>query len=298
MREFLIDTDPGVDDALAIIMCRMDAKVRVRALTVCGGNVGLVHTLRNALSLADQFAVPPKVYAGVAQALIARAPDAAFVHGNDGFGDAHLAPPNGRAEPLHAVLAIIEHAQRANGNLEILALGPLTNLALALALEPKLPTMVKQLTIMGGAITGVGNITAHAEFNIAVDPDAAQIVFARWPDLRLVDWEASMRCAPTISATESWFSGDSRNACFMHRISRKTRAFKDSLGGKHWHWADPLAAFVALHPERAHFQPAGIEVIREGIAAGTTLLNHRVDRAKIACEIDTTAFHAAIAGCF
>jgi purine nucleosidase len=295
MREFLIDTDPGVDDALAIIMCRMAPDVQVRALSVCGGNVGLPHTLRNALHLADQFATPPKVYPGVAQALIARAPDAAFVHGNDGFGDANLPAPINQAQHLHAALAIIEHARQAEGQLEILALGPLTNLALAITLEPNFPKMVKILTVMGGAITGVGNITAHAEFNIAVDPDAAQIVFTRWPNLRLVDWEASMRYAPSIAITESWFAQDHHNARFMQRISRKTRAFKDSLGGEHWHWADPLAAFVALQPDQADYLNAGIEVIREGLAAGATLLNHRTGNCKIARDIDMSAFHAAMA---
>jgi purine nucleosidase len=295
MRQLLIDTDPGVDDALAVIMCRTAPGLQVRGLSVCGGNVGLEHTLRNALILAEQFPQAPPVYAGLGRALLARAPDAAFVHGADGFGEANLAAPTHRADPLHAALAIIAHAKACNGTLEILALGPLGNIALALCLEPNLPALVRRLTVMGGAVTGQGNITANAEFNIAVDPDAAEIVFSRWPDITLVDWEASVRFAPLISETENWFAGPSANARFMQRISRKTRAFKDSLGGNHWHWADPLAAYVAIQPDASGYQRGGISVLREGVHAGTTLINSRQSTHRYLSEINLSAFHHCMA---
>jgi purine nucleosidase len=320
VRPFLIDTDPGVDDALAILMCllpRATPAIELRALTVLGGNVRLAHTVRNACTLVDHAMrassiAPPKVYAGTAQPLLGLAPDAAFVHGNDGFGDAQLPAPQTQVEPLHAALAIIAHANTTDGQLEILALGPLTNIALALALDPSLPTKVKRLIIMGGAVRAQGNITAFAEFNIAVDPEAAQLVVSRWPGVELVDWEACVRYAPSIAQTQAWCAHNGPNARLMHAISRKTLLFKHGLAqadgaitaadidAAPWTWADPLAAYVALFPQRCEFSRAGIEVLREGSARGATLLNTRAASAHILTALDGADFHrelhAAMAG--
>jgi purine nucleosidase len=304
VRPFLIDTDPGVDDALAILMCFAAPDIQVRALTVLGGNVGLMHTVRNACHLVDQSAANSnvKVYAGVARPFLADLVDAAFVHGSDGFGDANLAAPITQLETLHAALAIIEHANACDGQLEILALGPLTNIALALALDPSLPSKVKRLVIMGGAITAKGNITAFAEFNIAVDPHAAQSVFQRWPNAELVDWEATVRYAPSIATTESWLAGQSCNAQLMHSISRKTLIFNRSIAGDlrdaaRWTWADPLAAFVAIQPERCQFQTFGVEVMLHGTAVGATLLNERGDNVRVMTELNKAEFHASLQQC-
>jgi purine nucleosidase len=299
MRALLIDTDPGVDDGLAVLMCLHESSVQLRALTVLGGNVGLAHTTRNACTLADLAGTTLKVYAGAARPLVGQAPDAAFVHGSDGFGDANLPAPRSKVEATHAALAIIEQANACAGELEILALGPLTNIALALALDPTLPSKVKRLTVMGGAVRAQGNITAFAEFNIAVDPEAAQSVLTRWPNAELVDWEATMKFAPSIAETERWFASESALAKFMHTISRKTLTFKHSIAGAlgadaRWAWADPLAAYVALYPERCIFQRAGVEVIREGAARGATLLNIRESSLKILTEIVMQDFHAVM----
>jgi purine nucleosidase len=299
MRYLLIDTDPGVDDAFAILMCQHEPKVQLQALTVLGGNVGLTHTTRNACVLAD-LAKPLKVYAGAARPLLGDAPDAAFVHGADGFGDAALPAPSTQVEATHAALAMIEHANACAGELEILALGPLTNIALALALDPTLPSKVKRLIIMGGAVRAQGNISAFAEFNVAVDPEAAQSVLKRWPGAELVDWEATLKFAPSIAETEQWFAGKSEIAQFMRAISRKTLTFKHSIAGAlgadaRWAWADPLAAYVALYPERCVFQRAGVEVIREGAARGATLVNTRESSLQILTEIALQDFHAVMA---
>lgn len=299
MRPFLIDTDPGVDDALAVLMCLAEPTVQIKALTVLGGNVGLPSTLRNACLLADHARADIKVYAGTSQPWIGDAPDAAFVHGGDGFGDATWMPPNTPVQNTHAALAIIEHAQRYAGALEILALGPLTNIALALALEPKLPQMVKRLIVMGGALTAQGNITEFAEFNIAVDPEAAQSVFTRWPGLEVVDWEACVRYAPTIGRCEAWMAADTQNAKFMQKISRQTLKFKQGRAAQldtaeAWEWADPLAAFVALYPTQCRMQACGIEVLREGRARGATLVNGRAQNLLALSELDPVDFHARL----
>jgi purine nucleosidase len=311
MRPLLIDTDPGVDDALAILMCfaadqavadvgASAESVRVQALTVCGGNVGLQHTLRNALRLAQFAPYPVPVYAGADRALLARTPDAAFVHGNDGLGDVEWASaPSQQPEPLHAALALLEYARRYAGVLEVLMLGPLTNLALALALEPELPHLLGRVTVMGGALDQVGNITAFAEFNIAVDPDAAAIVFERIPDLCMVDWGQSVRLAPSIAQTEAWLDGTSAAATLMRQTSRRTLAFKRSLAAAGqddaqlpWAWADPLAAHVALQPARTLPDPSlALHVLREGAASGATLRHSRAPANVRVPDLNRDAFH-------
>ena len=308
MRPFLIDTDPGVDDALAILMCLAAPDIQVHALTVLGGNVALHNTVRNACLLADHArrknsAHPIKVYAGVGRPFIGAAPDAAFVHGADGFGEAELPAATTQPEPLHAALAIIETANRFAGELEILALGPLTNVALALALDPALPSKVKRLIIMGGAVTAKGNITAFAEFNIAVDPESAQSVLTGWPNAELVDWEATLENAPSIRDTESWLAANSANAQLMHAISRKTLAFHLSIAevglnyAAAWTWADPLAAFVAIRPNRCEFKRFGVEVLMQGTARGATLLDHRKSDVQIAMNLPKLEFHALMKEC-
>lgn len=308
MRPFLIDTDPGVDDALAILMCLAAPDIEVHALTVLGGNVGLHDTVRNACLLADHArrkhaGHSVKVYAGVGRPFIGAAPDAAFVHGADGFGDAGLPAPTTQAETLHAALAIIANANQFSGVLEILALGPLTNIALALALDPTLPSKVKRLIIMGGAVTGKGNITAFAEFNIAVDPESAQSVLTGWPNAELVDWEATLANSPSISETENWLAGNSANAQLMQAVSRKTLAFHLSIAeagldyAAAWTWADPLAAFVAIHPDRCRFKRFGVQVLTQGAARGATLLDQQKSDVQIATNLPKSEFHALMKAC-
>ncbi|GIX34561.1 MAG: inosine-uridine preferring nucleoside hydrolase [Lysobacteraceae bacterium] len=244
-----IDTDPGVDDALAILMALASPRHRVLGLGVAAGNVGLVHTTRNAIKLlevAGRSEVP--VHAGCDRPLLHRGPDAAFVHGRDGFGDVGYAAPRGRPANTHAALALLELSQRHAGELLVVTLGPLTNLALALRLDPGLPARVARLVVMGGAVTGRGNITPSAEFNIAFDPEAAHIVFSAWPRFDLVDWEATLRHGFGFDAFDRWVGEGGELARFYRDISRASRAFSAARAGA-WHSADGLAMAVALEPE-------------------------------------------------
>src|SRR5690606_16264702 len=135
--EMLIDTDPGVDDALAIMMAH--ARADVVGLSIAAGNVGLAHTVGNALKLVDVIGADTPVFAGCPTPLLADAEDAGFVHGADGFGDTGYLPAARRAAGEHAVDAILRLSREHAGKLTLVALGPLTNLALALRLDPALP---------------------------------------------------------------------------------------------------------------------------------------------------------------
>ncbi|HEY0333924.1 MAG TPA: nucleoside hydrolase [Stenotrophomonas sp.] len=248
----LIDTDPGVDDALALLMAFNDDRHEVVGLTIAAGNVGLAHTVRNALKLceiAGREDVP--VFAGSPDPLLHPAVDAAHVHGLDGFGDVGLAAATRAAESEHAALAILRLSHRHAGSLLLVALGPLTNLALAVKLDPTLPQRVARFVVMGGAINGHGNITPSAEFNIAFDPEAAHVVFTAFPRIELADWEATVAHGLPHREVEQWLAVDSPRARFYEEISRKTRLWSEDSRGEHWYAADALAMAWVLEPAGA-----------------------------------------------
>jgi len=248
----LIDTDPGVDDALALLMAFADARHAVVGLTVTAGNVGLAHTLANALKLCEvcgRGEVP--VHPGCAEPLLHGAPDAAYVHGADGFGDVGYEPAVASADREHAALAILRLSHEHAGALVLVALGPLTNIALALKLDPTLPDRIARLVVMGGAVTAHGNITPAAEFNIYFDPEAAMLVFRGFSRLDLCDWEVVVAHGLDHDRVEGWLQGDSPECRFYRSISQRTRAWSAQQRGQLWHCADALAMAYALHPEGA-----------------------------------------------
>ncbi|HVI25582.1 MAG TPA: nucleoside hydrolase [Xanthomonadaceae bacterium] len=256
----LIDTDPGVDDALALLMAFASPAHAVVGLTIAAGNVGLAHTVRNALKLCEVAGVDVPVFAGAPAPLLHPARDAANVHGEDGFGDCGYEPPRRTAEAEHAALALLRLSHAHAGRLLLVALGPLTNLALALKLDPTLPQRVARCVVMGGAVTGHGNLTAAAEFNIAFDPEAAHVVFEAFPRIELADWEAVLRHGFAHADIERWLQADSPRARFYDAISRRTRDWARPRRGERWHAADALAMALALQPEGA------LEVVERPLA--------------------------------
>ncbi|MBO9873842.1 MULTISPECIES: nucleoside hydrolase [Xanthomonas] len=272
----LIDTDPGVDDALALLMAFADPRHEVVGLTIAAGNVGLRHTVRNALKLcevAGREDVP--VFAGCADPLLHPSVDAGHVHGQDGFGDVDLPPAARGAEAEHAALAILRLSHQYAGRLLLVALGPLTNIALALKLDPTLPQRVGRFLVMGGAITCHGNITPAAEFNIAFDPEAAHIVFKAFPHIEVADWEATVAHGLPHREVEQWLAADAPKARFYELISRKTRLWSEDARGEHWYAADALAMAWALQPDGAEeVQSRPMQIELSGVhTRGATLVD-------------------------
>ncbi len=298
----LIDTDPGVDDALALLMAFNDDRHRIVGLTVAAGNVGLRHTVRNALKLcevAGRSDIP--VFAGCAEPLLHASVDAAHVHGVDGFGDIGYKAAAAQAQAEHAAIAILRLSHEHAGQLLLVALGPLTNLALALKLDPSLPSRIKRLVIMGGAVSAHGNITATAEFNIGFDPEAAHIVFDCFPNFDLADWEAVIGHGFLHEAAELWLRADSPRARFYEEISRQTRLWSADRRGDQWHSADALAMAFALHPEGARTlteRPVAVE-LAGSLTRGATIVDWnqqhgRPDNARILMRYDQPLFEQLI----
>jgi purine nucleosidase len=251
MKRMIIDTDPGVDDAQAIMMALAHPEVQVEALTVVAGNVGLAHTVANAKKILDVFDAQVPVYAGSAHPLVLEAETAAYVHGEDGLGDAGIPASSRETEGEPAAVALVRMANEAPGEISLVAIGPLTNLAVALHLDPQLPEKFKELIIMGGAVDARGNTdNLSAEFNIFTDPEAAHLVFEAWPQLTLVSWEATMAHGIPEHVWGPWRDLPTPRAEFFFRVSDKVINFlAEILGRATMFGADGLAMAVALEPD-------------------------------------------------
>jgi len=297
----LIDTDPGVDDALALLMAFNDPRHELVGLTIAAGNVGLKHTVANALKLCEVAGVDVPVFAGADAPLLHPSPDAGYVHGQDGFGDVGYEAAKRQVEAEHAALAIIRLSHEHAGKLLLVALGPLTNVALALKLDPTLPQRIARLVVMGGAVTCQGNITPAAEFNIYFDPEAAHIVFEAFEHIDLADWEAVIAHGLHHERVLTWFQTDSARGKFYERISEKTRMWSIDRRGDHWHAADALAMAFALEPDGAQdvqSRPVSIEL--EGThSRGATVVDWRrqegrPDKVAILMKYDQQRFETLI----
>ncbi|PSJ31962.1 hypothetical protein UF10_05010 [Peptostreptococcus russellii] len=172
----IIDTDPGIDDFLAIMLAKSSAKLDIRAITAVCGNQTLEKTSKNALDIANLLDINVAVAKGAQTPLDRELYTAGDVHGENGIGNIYLEASSKEFDNRYAWDLIYDEVKKENGNLEIIAIGPLTNIAIAVLKYPELVNMVKRLTIMGGSASS-GNRTEHAEFNIWADPLAADIVF-------------------------------------------------------------------------------------------------------------------------
>ena len=297
----LIDTDPGVDDALALLMAFNDPRHEVVGLTIAAGNVGLKHTVANALKLCEVAGIEAPVFAGCPGPLLHPAPDAGYVHGEDGFGDVGYEAAQRAAEREHAAQAILRLSHEHAGKLLLVALGPLTNVALALKLDPTLPERVARIVVMGGAVTGHGNITPAAEFNVYFDPEAAHIVFEAFPQIDLADWEGTIAHGLLHDHVVEWLAADSPRARFYERISKKTREWSADRRGDYWHSADALAMAYALEPDGATElvdRPVVVE-LGHGHARGMTVVdwnrqNGLPDRFRILMRYDQARLEGLI----
>jgi purine nucleosidase len=186
-RAFLIDTDTASEDAVALIMALRAPDVAVRAITIVVGNVPVARATRNALYTAELCDSDVPVFAGAQHPLVREHVHAEWFHGKDGLGDHNYPAPRREPEPTHAVEAIIETIH-ANPGITLVTLGPLTNMALALAPAPEIGANVGRAVVIGGAPCCEGNVTPAAEYNIWVDPEAARMVARSGLPIELAGW--------------------------------------------------------------------------------------------------------------
>jgi purine nucleosidase len=221
----------------------------VAAITTVAGNVDVQQATRNALYTAELCGADVPVYSGAEKPLQRAYTNATWFHGRDGLGDHNYPAPHRSHETLHAVDAIIQTAE-ANPGLVVVTLGPLTNLALALAKKPALATKVGRCVVMGGAPCCEGNVTPAAEYNIWVDPEAARVVMLSGLPVELIGWQLSRGEAVLHERDITRIQAlDSSAACFAIECNSRAReAYKTQTGEDGISLPDPIAMCVALYP--------------------------------------------------
>jgi inosine-uridine nucleoside N-ribohydrolase len=257
----ILDVDTGTDDALALAYAVASPRIDLIAVTTVAGNVDVEKTTANTLSVLDWLGggdVP--VHRGASRPLVRPHRDASDFHHEGGLGGARLPPPRRSIGADRGPAAIIRLARQHPGVLTLVTLGPLTNLAIALNVEPALPELLKSVVVMGGAFTVPGNTTPAAEFNILADPEAAEQVFsAPFPNLTAVGLDVTERVALTRDDWDAVNAADSLppSASLLREVGKF--AFS-KLGRDQFSLHDPLAVAVATDPTLVDVRELAITV--------------------------------------
>ena len=300
MKKVILDTDIGIDDAMALLFLHFARDVELSAIVTGFGNASLATTTRNALYIKDRFAIAAPVFRGAAgprgKALFDGYPD--FVHGDNGLGDIDIPEPATQAESTAGAQGIVDLVQKYPGEISIVAVGRLTNVAEALHLCPELPRLAKELVVMGGVFGfngHLGNVSPVAEANIAGDPAAADIVFGSGLDTTIVGLDVTQE----VIMDRAFFDSLRRDAGdageFIHAISRYYLAFHEKTTGR---YACPVhdssAVAYLLDPGLFVTTSAAVRVATEGVAMGQTIggdpdANYETDawRSRPSCSICT-----------
>jgi purine nucleosidase len=287
----IMDVDTGVDDAIALAMAVTSGEIRLLGVSTVAGNVSLEQATSNTLRVLDYlgaFDVP--VFPGMSRPLVRDHFDAAHFHGVDGLGGAPVPGSNRQAESVTAPEFIVQSAREHRGDLTMVFVGPLTNLAVALALEPALPEMVSRTVIMGGAFDVPGNATRFAEFNIAVDPEAARIVAESGLDVTWVGLDVTHTTNLNRADWDFIDNDAGAPALLVRDVSRMS--FQDKQHDT-FHLHDPLAVGVALNDSIVQCQELPVFVdtsLRDTAGRTRMVVDSRAKAQRIATGVDSGAF--------
>ena len=282
-RRVIFDTDIGIDDAMALLMLHFAEDVTIEAITTVSGNASIGDTTRNALYVAERFAIDAPVYRGASgpmgPALGSGFPD--FVHGKNGLGDIPLQEPAGSVERLPAAEAIVELAEAHPGELSLVCVGRLTNLARALEMSPRLPELLREVVIMGGLFgyrSHRGNVSPVAEANFAGDPLAADRVLGSGAACTVVGLDVTHETIMDETFISALVDSAGEAGSFIHAITRYYFDFYESnSGARQCPIHDSSAVACLLHPELYEFASGPVRVVSEGMAMGQSILGERPD---------------------
>ena len=279
-RRFLIDTDTASDDAVALVMALREPSIHVDAITVVAGNVPLDQAVQNALytaELCDRADVP--IHGGRATPLMRPLETAQFVHGEDGMGDIGL-PLSGRTPAGdRGVDVVADTIMGSPGEITLVTLGPLTNVAIALLNEPGIADAVDHCYVMGGVGAGIGNVSPLAEYNLWADPEAARVVFRSGMPLTMVGWDISVASATFDPEESARLRRLGPLAEFAVDIQAVLDVYaKESSGIPGFDLPDPIAMAVAIDPGIAAIEEHFVDVlIGDGPERGRDVIDwHRV----------------------
>ncbi len=283
MENILFDTDPGIDDAMALLLALRSPELNIVGLTTVFGNTHVEGTTRNALNLLD-FAGRPDI--PVAQGadhalLVPRGRLGEFVHGSDGMGDigwTRVNNPNQKPDPRTAAQFIVDTVMARPGEITLVPVGPLTNIALAMQLEPRIIDNVKRVVIMGGTILAPGNVSPTAEANVHNDPHASALVFG-------ANWDLTMLGLDVTEATliDEMFFDDLRRSGdpfgqfigkiipFYQRFHASAYGYQNGSTNTH----DPSAIMYLIKPELFRIRRYSVKVPVDGVTAGSVIADRR-----------------------
>ncbi|MBV1854699.1 nucleoside hydrolase [Catellatospora tritici] len=260
----LIDCDPGIDDMIALLVACAGPELDLVGVSTVGGNAGLARTTRNAravLALAGRADIP--VAAGAARPLVRSSTGfGAHVHGEDGLGGIDLPTPPGGPDPRHGAAFLADSIRAASRPVTLVAIGPLTNIALLYATFPDAAARLARLVVMGGSV-GTGNITRAAEFNIWWDPEAAHRVLTD-PGVEVpttqVTLDLTLRCTLPDAAVARLRAGGPVGARCADALDFYGRAYREQGSGDVTPVHDAIAVLAALRPELIRSRPARVLV--------------------------------------
>lgn len=263
MSKLIFDCDPGVDDAIALFLAFASPELELLGVTTVAGNVGAELTARNARlirQVAGREDVP--VHAGAVRPLVRPPVEADHFHGESGLGDLELFEPRAPAAPGHAAAFIAEALRREPaGSVTVAVTGPMTNLALALALDPDLAGRLGQVVAMGGARAEGGNITASAEYNIFADPHAAQAVIGCGAPIVMFGLDATHQVRATeerLAALRASARPAARAAAVLFDFANRTE--RELVGGTAAPLHDPCPIAWLIAPELFELRPCNLQV--------------------------------------
>ena len=260
----IIDCDPGVDDSAALLLACQIPELDIRAVTTVAGNVGVDKTTANAKRVRKMIGADFPIYQGAEKPMFRDLETAAEFHGAGGFGGVELPIPDDVLSEEKAWDAMYRIAKECDGELVIIAVAPMTNIGLALAKYKDFPNLVKKFVIMGGAAVS-GNITPAAEFNIYVDPEAADMLFCCGVPVHMCGLDVTMKCYTTPEELETISGFGSVQAKLFHDVLQKCMKKYMELGKVGVALHDPAAVLYTVYPEMFTAQKAGVRVEIKGV---------------------------------
>ncbi len=296
-KKILFDVDPGIDDAVALSLALFDPQLEVVAVTAVAGNVQPEQATRNVQAIIEQLDPPRWPRIGEASDPDLGLPSRNIqLHGPDGLGNANFQVSE--LQHRHAAEKVIhEEVRAAPGEITIVALGPLTNVARAFARDPALPEIVGQIVMMGGTLDGVGNVTPAADFNIYCDPESARAVFrSAAATMTLVPIDITRQVTFGYDLLENLPDGNSRVGRFLSKIlPHLFRSYRQELGYESICLNDAVALIAALHPELFEIELVAGDVELSGeLTRGATVFDRRRNREwrtnlAVATKVDVAA---------
>ncbi|MEH7113760.1 nucleoside hydrolase [Neobacillus niacini] len=294
MKPIILDVDTGIDDALAIAYALNSPELEVIGLTTCFGNGPIEYTTRNTLVVLEKLGKTVPVYAGADKPLkrgLKKFPT--HVHGEDGLGNKFDKAPAREAESEGAVDYIIRQVKKRPNEITIIAVGPLTNLALAVKKEPEIASLVKEVVIMGGAVFTAGNVTPYSEANVITDPEAADCVFSSGLPVTIVGLDVTMKTLLPKEKLADWSALNTEAADFFADMTRfymqSYETFHPGIGGCALH--DPLAVGITIDPSFVKKEKWNIKVVLEGEEIGRTVAHSEGEpKIQVCTQVEAETF--------